>query len=97
MLIRMKRTPGNAGGRAGCQVKSPFTGAIHYVTLEQGRLLARNWNGDVIGQEATPVTLVPVEISADFAAEGQLCVTVTGFPANTNDSGQDTYVFGVQE
>lgn len=97
-LIRTKRTDNNAGGRDGCQVMSPRSGAIFYVTVEHGVLLVRDYAGNERARDPDPVTLVPSgTISADFASPGQVCVTVSGFPSDTNQSGIDTYLLPLAE
>jgi hypothetical protein len=97
-LIRTKRIDNNAGGRDGCQVMSPRTGAIVYVTVERRALVVRDFNGKELARDPDPVTLVPSgTLSGDFAAPGQLCVTVSGFPSDTNQSGIDTYLLPVPE
>lgn len=95
-LIRSTRVPDNQGGRGGCQVMSPYTGAIYYVTVEHGRLVLRDYGK---AERATdgPVTLADPKVSAAFANSRELCVTVAGFPPDTSESGLDTYLFEVQE
>lgn len=97
-LIRTKRTPNNAGGRDGCQVMSPYTGAVYYVSIEHQALILRDYTGNERARDPDPVTLVPSgTVSACFAAHGKVCVTVSGFPADTPDSGLDTYLFDFEE
>lgn len=96
MLIRSKTIGDNVSGRGGCVLPSPYSGAIHYVSIEHGRLYVRDWAGAVKGQDG-PVTLAGPHVSACFANPTQVCVTVAGFHAGGNDSGMDTYILDVPE
>ena len=95
-LIRSKRVEANAGGRAGCQFQSPYSGAIYYASVEHGAMYLRDWAGDARARQ-DGVTLVPTGVSACFAAPGQVCATIVGFPANTDQSGMDTYLIDMAE
>ena len=96
MLIRTKRVQNNASGRVGCQFYSRYTGSIYYASVEQGAIVLRDWAGTEKARDGG-VTLVPLDLSADFASPGQVAVTVAGFEPNTNDSGIDTYVLTLNE
>lgn len=96
-LIRTKRVAGNAGGRAGCEVQSPYTAAIFYVSVEHGWLYVRDYGGAERAKDG-PVTLIPSGgISACFANNHEVCVTVAGFPPDTDQSGMDTYLLEMAE
>lgn len=97
MMIRSKPVTDNAGGRSGCQVRSPYSGATYYVTLEHGAVVLRDWGGAELARDPDRVTLVPLCTSAHFANETQLVVTIAGFSANTNNSRMDTYLLALPE
>lgn len=96
MMIRSRRIPGNAGGRAGCQFQSPFTNQIYYASVEYGALVLRHYDDRELARAA--VSLIPSGgVSACFASPGVVCVTVAGFPANSDQSGMDTYLLPLVE
>jgi hypothetical protein len=95
-LIRNATVDNNVGGRSGCQVMSPRTGQIYYCSIEGGMITLRRWDKGVLGQDG-PIAVTPTGISADFANEHEVCVTVSGFHAGTNDSCLATYLIEVSE
>jgi hypothetical protein len=95
-LIRSKRLAGNQAGRAGTQVQSPYSGAIHYVSIEYGMIVIRHYDGREMAREG-PVQLAVTGVTAGFAEPGKVCVTLAGFTAGIGDSGMDTYVIPVKE
>lgn len=90
--IRTTRVDNNAAGRNGCQFQSPYTNQIYYATIEHGAIVLRDW-GQAEKAREEGVTLLPSgTVSACFASTHEVCVTVSGFPADTNKSGMDTYI-----
>lgn len=96
MLIRSRRTENNVGGRGGCELHSPYTNGVYYVTIENGRVVVRGWGPGILAQDG-PVTLAGPHVSACFANPGEVVVTVVGFDPGTNNSGIDTYLFPLKE
>lgn len=97
MLIRSKRVQNNATGRAGCQFQSPFTNQIYYASIEQGTLYLRHYDGHELARHEG-IGLIPSGgVSACFASPGMVAITVAGFPANSGDSGMDTYILSLVE
>jgi GH25 family lysozyme M1 (1,4-beta-N-acetylmuramidase)/biotin carboxyl carrier protein len=94
--IRLKTIEDNQQGRAGTQVLSPYTGQVHYVTLEHGALHVRHYDGHDLGQ-AEAVEIAVLQITAHFANPGQVCVTLGGFTPDTRDSVLDTRLIDVKE
>jgi biotin carboxyl carrier protein len=94
--IRFKTIEDNQQGRAGTQVLSPYTGQVHYVTLEHGALHIRHYDGHDLGQ-AEAVEIAVIQITAHFANPGQVCVTLAGFTPDTRDSVLDTRLIDVKE
>lgn len=97
MLIRSKSVTDNAAGRSGCGVRSPYSGATYYITLEHGAVVLRDWGGAELARDTDAVTLVPLCTSAHFANETQLVVSICGFSANTNNSRIDTFLLPLPE
>jgi GH25 family lysozyme M1 (1,4-beta-N-acetylmuramidase) len=94
--IRFKTIEDNQQGRAGTQVMSPYTGQVHYATLEHGALHIRHYDGHDLGQ-AESVEIAVLQITAHFANPGQVCVTLAGFTPDTRDSVLDTRLIDVKE
>lgn len=95
--IRTTRVENNVGGRSGCQVRSPYSGATYYVTIEHGAVVLRGYDGAELARDPDRVTLVPLCTSAHFATERELVVSVAGFTAGTDWSQLDTWVIPVPE
>lgn len=95
-LIRSRATPNNQGGRGGCLLMSPHTANVFYVTIEYGRIVVRDYDGNERAQDG-PTALAGPHVSACFASPGQVAVTVVGFHANTSDSAIETYLFDLPE
>lgn len=96
MKIRETRIPGNQGGRCGCQFRSPYSGQTYYATVESGHLTLRDWGGGQFSQEPTLVTIAANQLTAHFVSEREVCVTVAGFHANSDDSATETFVLPVE-
>jgi hypothetical protein len=94
--IRWERTDNNQGGRAGTSVISPYTGQVHYVTVERGSLHVRHYDRHDLGTPE-PVEIAVVEVTAHFANPGQVEITLSGFTPDTRDSVLDTRLINVQE
>jgi hypothetical protein len=95
-LIRSKRTDNNTSGRGGCELWSPYSNGIYYLTVEHGEIVVRGWGDEVLAKDG-PVRLAGPHVSACFANPGHIAVTIVGFDPGTNNSGIDTYLFPLEE